>query len=212
MFKKILSSTLMAGAMALGATSVAQAEDYPTRTITIVVPFAPGGASDITARLIAEQLSNGLDVPVIVDNRSGANSQIGTMAVTQSKPDGYTLLMGTTSLINNPLLYQDLPYDAETDLRPVAGVVDVPAFLMVGASLGVDTAEEFIELATKDGEALNYGSAGAGSTLHLAVEHLKLAEGIDALHIPYKGSGPASLGVASGEVDFAMENYGPALG
>lgn len=212
MFTKALSSVLMAGTLAFGAVSLAHADDYPSRTITIVVPFAPGGASDITARLIAEQLSDGLDVPVIVDNRSGANSQIGTMAVAQAKPDGYTLLMGTTSLINNPLLYKDLPYDADTDLRPVAGVVDVPAFLMVGSSLGVDSAEEFIEMATKEGTTLNYGSAGAGSTLHLAVEHLKMAEGIDALHIPYKGSGPASLGVASGEVDFSMENYGPALG
>lgn len=193
------------------ATSGVMAADYPSRPITIIVPFAAGGGSDITARLVGQHLSDRLDVPVIVENRAGANSQIGTMAVVQSKPDGYTMLMGTTSLINNPLLYSNLPYNAERDLRPVAGVVDVPAFLVVNSEVEAKDAVELFDMARQRKEGLNYGSAGAGSTLHLAAEHLKAAEGFDALHIPYKGSGQAVVGLAAGEVDFNMENYGPAL-
>lgn len=210
MYLKMITKALT---VCLGAciTSVALAASYPERPITIIVPFAAGGASDITARLVGKHLSSELDVPVVVENRAGANSQIGTMAVAHSKADGYTVLLGTTSLINNPLLYSNLPYDAERDLRPVAGVADVPAFLMVASQFEAKDAVEFFDYARKSDNGLNYASAGAGSTLHLATEHLKLAEDFDAVHIPYKGSGPAVVGLASGEVDFSMENYGPAL-
>lgn len=186
------------------------AGDYPSRPINIVVPFAPGGASDMTARLIGERLGEKLKQTVVVENRAGANSQIGTNSVVRAEPDGYTLLLGTTSLINNPFLYRNLPYDAAKQLRPVVGLVDVPAFLTVGSKLNVKDAKQFLELARKSNGSLNYSSAGTGSTLHLAAEWLKDAGKFDALHIPQRGSGPSVIAVASGEVDFSMENFGPA--
>jgi tripartite-type tricarboxylate transporter receptor subunit TctC len=204
------ASSCVAVAVALAATP-AQADTYPDKPITIVVPFAAAGATDITARLVAERLGPMLKTSVIVDNKAGANSQIGTGYVVHSKPDGYTLLMGTTSLVNNVHLYPKIPYDASRALKPVIGVVDVPAFLLVNAKSPAKTAREFVTLAQKSGGKLNYGSAGAGSTLHLAAEWFKQTVGFDAIHIPLRGSGPAVQSLAQGDVDFSFENYGPAL-
>ncbi len=199
-------------AFACGALSsvVAHAQAYPTRPITIVVPFAAGGATDITARLIGQQLGASLNTTVVVDNKPGANSQIGTNAVVRSAPDGYTLLMGTTSLVNNVHFYPQIPYDASRALVPVVGVVDVPAFLLVGPNVKESNAKDFIAMAGKSGDRLNYASAGAGSTLHLAAEWFKSVVGFKAQHVPQKGSGPAVTSLASGEVDFSFENLGPA--
>ncbi|MFC3340602.1 Bug family tripartite tricarboxylate transporter substrate binding protein [Paracandidimonas soli] len=206
----ILAACSVAVGLGMSGTASAETKGYPASPITIVVPFAPGGASDMTARLIGEQLGERLKQTVIVENRAGANSQIGTSSVVRAQPDGYTLLLGTTSLVNNPFLYKNLPYDAATQLRPVVGLVDVPAFLTVGSKLNVKSAQEFLGVAKKNNGALNYSSAGMGSTLHLAAEWLKDKAGIDAAHIPQRGSGPSVVAVASGEVDFSMENYGPA--
>ena len=188
----------------------AGAQSYPSKPITIVVPFAAGGASDITARLIGQELSNNLHTPVVVDNKPGANSQIGTGFVVRAAPDGYTLLMGTTSLINNVHFYPQMPYDAARSLAPVVGVVDVPAFLLVGEKYKDKSAKDFIAMAAKSGTGLNYASAGAGSTLHLAAEWFKSVVGFQAQHVPLKGSGPAVTSVAAGETDFSFENLGPA--
>lgn len=191
-------------------TGPAQAQQYPAGRITIVVPFAAGGGADITARVIAEKLTESLKQTVIVDNKAGANSQIGTGYVVNAKPDGYTLLLGTTSVVNNPHFYKT-PYDAERDLRPVVGVVDVPVFLAVGPKSTAADAREFVAAAKAANGAMNFSSAGAGSTLQLASEWLKSNAGFRATHIPHKGSGPAATALAQGEVDFSMENYGPAL-
>ncbi|HYP69268.1 MAG TPA: tripartite tricarboxylate transporter substrate binding protein [Variovorax sp.] len=188
----------------------AKAQNYPSKPITIVVPFAAGGASDITARLIGQELSSNLHTPVVVDNKPGANSQIGTAFVVRSAADGYTLLMGTTSLINNVHFYPQMPYDASRSLAPVVGVVDVPAFLLVGGKVKEKTAKDFVAMAAKSGTSLNYASAGAGSTLHLAAEWFKSVVGFQAQHVPLKGSGPAVTSVAAGETDFSFENLGPA--
>lgn len=205
---------LLRGAWALAALGVlpwsAAAQSYPSKPITIVVPFAAGGASDITARLIGQELSGALRTPVVVDNKPGANSQIGTSFVVRSAPDGYTLLMGTTSLINNVHFYPQMPYDASRALTPVAGVVEVPAFLLVGEKMQAKRATDFIAMAAKSGTRLNYASAGAGSTLHLAGEWFKSVVGFQAQHVPLKGSGPAVTSVAAGETDFSFENLSPA--
>ena len=195
----------------LVATIPAQAQQYPSAgRITIVVPFAPGGGADITARVIAEKLTESLKQTVIVDNKAGANSQIGTGYVINAKPDGYTLLLGTTSVVNNPHFYK-MAYDAERDLRPVVGVVDVPVFLAVGPKSTAADARAFVAAAKAANGAMNFSSAGAGSTLQLASEWLKSNAGFRATHIPHKGSGPAVAALAQGEVDFSMENYGPAV-
>lgn len=200
---------LAAAAAALAALA-AHAQTYPSKPITIVVPFAAGGATDITARLIGTQLGEALHTTVIVDNKPGANSQIGTVAVVRAAPDGYTLLMGTTSLVNNVHFYPKMQYDASRSLMPVVGVVDVPAFLLVGPTVKETNAKDFIAMARKSNEKLNYTSAGAGSTLHLAAEWFKSNVGFKAQHVPQRGSGPAVTSLAGGEVDFSFENLGPA--
>lgn len=200
-------------ALALGfacSTPVHSAGAYPSGPITIVVPFAAGGASDMTARLIGQQLGDKLHTSVVVENRAGANSQIGTNYVAHAKPDGYTLLLGTSSLVNNPHLYAHLPYNAARDLRAVIGLVDVPAFLLVGSKVQAKDTKAFITMAQKSNGQLNYSSAGTGSTLHLAAEWLKENAHFDALHVAQRGSGPSVMAVATGQVDFSMENYGPA--
>jgi tripartite-type tricarboxylate transporter receptor subunit TctC len=193
------------------AASHAAAQAFPSRPVTIVVPFAAGGATDITARLVAERLTELLKQPVLVENRAGANSQIGTGYVINAKPDGHTLLMGTTSLINNIHLYPTIPYDASRELKPVVGVVEVPVFLMVGPEVKAKTAREFIAMAKDSKGALNYASAGAGSTLHLTAEWFEERVGFQATHVPQRGSGPAVVALAQGQVHFSFENYGPAL-
>lgn len=202
-----LGATLAVGAAAL----VAHAQPFPgSKPITIVVPFAAGGASDITARLIGRELGDALGTTVVVDNKPGANSQIGTGAVVRAAPDGHTLLMGTTSLVNNVHFYPQIAYDASRALIPVVGVVEVPAFLLVGANLKQSNAKDFIAMATKSGDKLNFASAGAGSTLHLTSEWFKSTVGFNAVHVPLKGSGPAVTSLAAGEADFSFENLGPA--
>lgn len=198
------------GLSALGLVPLAHGQNYPSKPITIVVPFAAGGASDITARLIGQSISRTLGQPVVVENKPGANTQIGTTQVIRSAPDGHTLLLGTTSLINNVHFYPQMPYNASRDLTPVVHIVDVPALLMVGPRVQAKTAQAFIAEARKRDDGLNYASAGAGSTLHLATEWFKAATGIKAQHVPMRGSGPAVTSVAAGETDFSFDNLGPA--
>jgi tripartite-type tricarboxylate transporter receptor subunit TctC len=202
---------LVLGACAAAACVTAGAQNFPSRAITIVVPFAAGGATDITARLVADRLSQSMKQSVIVENKAGANSQIGTGYVINAKPDGYTLLMGTTSLINNVHLYPRIQYDASRELRPVVGVVEVPAFLMVGPTVKAKSAREFVAAAKAADGKMNFASAGAGSTLHLAAEWFKENAGFEATHVPQRGSGPAVVALGQGQVDFSFENYGPAL-
>lgn len=195
-------------AFTLFVAQFALAETYPARPITLIVPFAAGGGTDIVARLVAGKLRESLKSPVIVDNRPGATGQIGTRQVIQSAPDGYTLLLGTTSLINNPFLFSNLPYDAMKQLRPIVSVADLSIFLAVSDSMGAKNVQEFIDIAKKSKGKMNYGSAGAGTTLHLSSEWLKANAGFEATHIPFKGSGQAVVALAGGQVDFNMENLG----
>jgi tripartite-type tricarboxylate transporter receptor subunit TctC len=210
LLEKTALGTLVAVVCAV-ASGLANAQAFPNRPITIVVPFAAGGATDLTARLVAERLTHSLGHSVLVDNRAGANSQIGTGFVINSKADGHTLLMGTTSLINNIHLYPRIQYDASRELRPVIGAVEVPAFLMVGPKVKAKNVREFIAAAKAANGTMNFASAGAGSTLHLAGEWFKDSAGLQATHIPQRGSGPAVVALAQGQVDFSFENYGPAL-
>jgi len=184
------------------------AQSYPSKPVTLVVPFAAGGGTDIVARLVAERLREPLKGSVIVENRPGASAQIGNRYVIESAPDGHTLLVGTTSLINGPALFPKLPYDAEKQLRPVASLADLPIFLAVSTKHSVKTVREFIDMAKKSNN-LNYASAGPGTSLHMASEWLKMNAGFQATHIPFKGSAGAVVALAGGQVDFSMENLGP---
>src|ERR671915_1492646 len=202
------------GAVLLGVllAQLAPAQTYPSKPVALVVPFAAGGGTDIVARLVAQRLSEALKGNVIVDNRPGASAQIGTKYVVDAPPDGHTLLVGTTSLVNGPALFgAKLPYDHNKQLRPVISLADLAIFLSVNAQkFSAKTVKEFIEQAKKMPK-LNMGSAGTGTTLHMSAEWFRLATGLQAVHVPFKGSAPQVVALGGGEVDWAMENYGAVL-
>ena len=208
---KHLRIGLAAVAMLWGGGVLAQADTFPSKPIIMVVPFSAGGGTDQVARLVAQKLSESIKTSVLVDNRPGASAQIGTRSVVDAAPDGYTLLVGTTSLINGPYLFSSLPYDASKQLRPVASLADLSIVLAVNSQLGVKSLSSFIDLAKNKKGQFNYGSAGAGTTLHMSAEWLKAKGGFEATHIPFKGSGGAVAALGGGQVDFNMENLGPVL-
>jgi tripartite-type tricarboxylate transporter receptor subunit TctC len=192
--------------------SAAAAETaYPGRNIKMIVPYPPGGTTDLLGRLIAEQIKTGLNAVVVVENKPGAASTLGAEQVARSEPDGYTLLMATsTTLAINKSLYKKLPYDPVKDFAPVALVAGVPFALIVNPAIPAKTLAEFIAYA-KSNPGLAYGSAGNGSPQHLAAEMLKSAAGIDIRHVPYRGSVPAMLDVIAGHIPFMIVDLQPAL-
>ncbi len=171
--------------------SAAIAQNYPERPIRLVVSFPPGGSTDVTARILSPKLAELLGKQVVIDNRPGAASTLGTELVARAAADGYTLLMSDTTFGIVPALYEKLPYDAERDLAPVSQVISVPAVLVVHPALPVRSVKELVALAKAKPGQLNFGSGGVGTPVHMAGELLKLAARIDIVHIPYKGAGPA---------------------
>ncbi|PWS37995.1 hypothetical protein DFH01_01395 [Falsiroseomonas bella] len=188
-----------AGALALPAAVQAQGE-WPARNIRIVVPFAPGGSSDVSARLVANHLGTRLGRTVVVDNKPGAATVIGTTEVARSAPDGYTLLLTPPPFAIIPFAYANLPFNSERDFRPVALLVLSPNALMVSSEVPAQNFAEFVALAKSRPGQLNYASPGNGSLPHVAFELLKLRAGIDLVHVPYRGGGPAVADLAAGRV------------
>ena len=185
--------------------------DYPSRTIKMIVPYPAGGTTDLLGRLIADQLKNGFGATVIVENKPGAGTTLGAEQVAKSEPDGYTLLMATsTTLAINKTLYRKLPYDPVKDFAPVGLVAGVPFALIINPTIPVKTLPEFIAYA-KSKPGLAYGSAGNGSPQHLGAEMLKSASGIDFRHVPYRGGIPAMLDVVAGHIPFMVSDLPPAL-
>jgi tripartite-type tricarboxylate transporter receptor subunit TctC len=185
----------------------AAAADYPTRPITMIVPFAPGGSTDLVARLVAAKMGDTLKQQVIVENRGGAGGNLGATAAAKADPDGYTILMGTVAThALNPALYKKLPYDAEKDFAPISLLVNVPNVLTVNPNFPAKTVQELIDLAKKDPGKYSYASSGNGSPLHLSGELFKKLAGVDLIHIPYKGSGPALVDVIAGQVPIQFDN------
>jgi tripartite-type tricarboxylate transporter receptor subunit TctC len=180
--------------------SLAQ-DEWPARSMRIIVPFAPGGASDVSARLVAMHLGVRLGRPVVVENRAGAATVIGTQEVARSAPDGYTLLLTPPPFVITQFAYPNLPYDPVHDFRPVALLVLAPNVLFVNAELPARSLAEFVQLARARPGGLTYASPGNGSLPHVAFELLKLRAGIDVLHVPYRGGGPAVADLAAGRVD-----------
>jgi tripartite-type tricarboxylate transporter receptor subunit TctC len=180
---------------------------YPSKALRLVVPFAPGGSTDIFARLIADRLAAPLGQPVVVENRSGAAGNIGAEAVARSAPDGYTLLMATTGVmaINNAL-YRSMTYDAAKDLEPVIFVASITNVLIVPPDFPAKSVAELIALAKKAPGKLSFASSGAGSSTHMSAELFKSLSGTDILHVPYKGSGQALPDLMSGRVSMMFEN------
>ena len=200
----MLIRTIMGIALALSFTAKAGADVYPRGPVTIIVPFAPGGSVDIVARPVAQALQEKLGQPFVVDYRQGANSRIGTAYVAKSRPDGYTLLLFSGSLMVNPSTQKDLPYDTLKDFKPVGMLGENANVLVINPKLGVNNLQEFIKLAKSRPGKLTYGSAGAGGPLHLAAELFKDAAKVDILHVPYRGTGVMFPDLISGVVDAAV--------
>ena len=199
-------------AASLAATSAPAQTDWPTKPVRIVVPFAAGGTTDITARVIAEQLTQSLKQAFVIDNRTGAGGNVGATEVARAGPDGYTYLMGTpgTQAINQ-FLYPKMPYDTVKDFAPVSFVVRVPNVLVVNPGVGAKTIAELVAIAKARPGALSYGSPGNGSTGHLSTELFKSRAGIFAVHIPYRGSGPMLLDLMAGQIQMAVDNLPSAI-
>lgn len=198
---------LQAALAALAAPRFAHAADrtWPTRPVRIVVPFTPGGSTDILGREIALKLSEALGQPFVVDNKPGAGGSIGAAAVASAPPDGYTLLMGHIgTLAVNPTLYKSLPYDPRTAFAPVALVARVPNVLVVNPVVPARTVAELVALAKAKPGSLRYASGGNGSAAHIAMEYFKLRTQTDIQHIPYKGTAPAVNDVLGGQVELIM--------
>jgi tripartite-type tricarboxylate transporter receptor subunit TctC len=200
------------GGLAVLASRPAQAQTaYPSRNIKMIVPYPPGGTTDLLGRLIADQIKTGLNAVVIVENKPGAGTTLGAGEVARSEADGYTLLMATsTTLAINKTLYKKLPYDPVKDFAPIALVAGVPFALIINPKLPVDDLAGFIAYA-KANPGLAYGSAGNGSPQHLGAEMLKSAANIDIRHVPYRGSIPAMLDVIAGHIPFMVVDLQPAL-
>jgi tripartite-type tricarboxylate transporter receptor subunit TctC len=203
--RKAVSSLLLAAALAWAQGAAAQA--YPSKPIRLIAPFAPGGALDLIARGVGGELSKSLGQPVIVENRAGAAGAIGSDAVAKAAPDGYTILLGATTThgINPAFNPKSLPYDAVRDFTPISLVGTIPHALIVNPKLPVHSVQDLVKLGKS--RSLNFGSAGNGSPHHLAGELFKSLTGIDALHVPYKGSGPALADLMGGSLDFISVEY-----
>jgi tripartite-type tricarboxylate transporter receptor subunit TctC len=209
---KTISRLTIAAACALLAFATQSADTYPTRPVRFIVPYPPGGTTDIVARGIATKLSDRLGQQVVVDNRGGASTIIGAELVARAAPDGYTLLLTTaTTMSINPQIVKKLPYDAVKDFAPITPAVYFPYVIAAHPSLPANTTKELIELAKAKPDTLKYSTPGTGSTNHLAGALLESMAGIKLVHVPYKGSGPALTGMLGGEVDFIITGIATVL-
>jgi tripartite-type tricarboxylate transporter receptor subunit TctC len=188
--------------IALFVVGNAAAQQYPSKPIRLMVPFPPGGSTDIVARIVAQKLGTQLGQPLVIENRGGAGGTLGTAVVAKAPADGYTLVVGTTSThVVAPSVYQKLEYDPVRDFAPVSLMAVTPYLLVVHPSVPARSVKELVELMKSQPGKLNYASAGVGSTTHLAMEMLKGASNTYALHIPYNGNGPAGTAVIAGQVE-----------
>ncbi len=208
----VLAAALTA-LFALIATPSARADEYPTRPVTLVVPYTPGGSTEILARIIGQQLGARLGQAVVVEMKPGAGTVIGATAVAQAQPDGYTLLMATpTPLAINVTVHKKLPYDPATDFMPLAMVASAPFLLLVNPTLPVHSVKELIAYAKANPGKLSYGSGGVGAPHHLYMELFKSMTGTQMTHVPYKGSLPALTDVVGGHIQLMFCDIPPAAG
>jgi tripartite-type tricarboxylate transporter receptor subunit TctC len=203
----------IAAVLSIGNVAPASAQGaYPTKPVRLVVPFPPGGTTDILARAVAQKLSETWGQQVIVDNRPGAGGNIGSELVAKSAPDGYTLLMGTVGThAINPSLYAKMPYDHVKDFTPVILVAGVPNVLVVNPSLPVNSVSELIAYGKANPNKLNFASSGNGTSIHLSGELFRTMTGVQMTHVPYKGSSPALTDLIAGQVQLMFDNLPSSL-
>ncbi|TCT05732.1 Bug family tripartite tricarboxylate transporter substrate binding protein [Paralcaligenes ureilyticus] len=205
-------SLIKTGAVALAACAFCASAyaKWPEKAITLVVPFSPGGTTDMVGRPLAQLLSKELGQPVIVDNRAGAGGTLGAGYAARAHPDGYTIFLATIAHTIAPAIYQHLPYNFEKDFEPITVVASVPNVLIVNKKLPVNSTQELIDYAKKHPGQINFGSAGIGSTEDLAGEMFKSMTKTDMVHVPYKGGAPMMADLISGQIQMAIETSGSA--
>src|SRR3954471_15796919 len=193
-------------------TSQTHAAEYPVRPIKLVVPYAAGGPTDVLGRMVGDYLSRDLKQTVVVENKAGAQGAIGAEVAARAEPDGYTLFFTAASIVVlNPQLYKKLPYDPAKDFRMLAVITDLPVLMEVHPSVPAKTVAEFVAYAKQNPGKLNFGSAGTGGTIHLAGEMVKQIPGIDMIHVPYKGAGPALTDLLAGNIQVMFDTLSTAL-
>jgi tripartite-type tricarboxylate transporter receptor subunit TctC len=206
-------SALLAGIVALWAVAAAAAEDYPTRPITLIVPYAAGGGNDAMARALADRMGAALGQQIVIENRGGAGGSIATRQVARAAGDGYTLgLGGTGTLAVDPTLYPNVGYDPRRDFAPVGLIATSAMVLLVNPQVPAATLKDFIALAKSQPGRINFASAGSGSGMHLGTELLAYMAGISMVHVPYRGSGPALTDLVGGHVAVYLSSLAPAIG
>jgi tripartite-type tricarboxylate transporter receptor subunit TctC len=202
---KLLCHLTFCSIVALGLSGPAHSQPYPSRPIRLIAPYEPGGGVDIMARLVARQLGQALNQTVAVENRPGAGGVVGTQALVSAPPDGYTLILDSTSPIAvAPFLVKNLSYDPQKDLVPVALVANSPAILLVQPASPIHSVADLIALAKAQPGKLTFSSSGIGGTAHLAAQLLKVMAGVDMLHVPYKGTAPATSALLAGDVTMSF--------
>ncbi|GAA5234660.1 tripartite tricarboxylate transporter substrate binding protein [Verticiella sediminum] len=206
---------LLAGALctlaAAGLAAPAHAADYPERPIRLVLPYPPGGPTDLLARVVAMEMSQSLGQQVVVDNRPGASGMIGAEAVARAKPDGYTFLANASLHVINPTIYPEMRYDALQDFAPITQLADVPLVLVVPANGTIRSVQDVVASAKARDGGLSFGSAGTASSQQLAGESFRMATGLPMLHVPYKGSAPALADLIGGQLDFMFDSMPSAM-
>jgi tripartite-type tricarboxylate transporter receptor subunit TctC len=190
----------------------AQAQNYPAKPVRVVVPFPPGGPVDVVTRIVTPKVGELLGQQMVIDNRAGASGTIATGSVAKAEPDGYVLLIGTTTTITvSQNLYRNLNYDPVKDLQPISRYADVPSVLVVHPSIPAKSVRELIEIAKAQPGKLTYGTAGPGTSQHLAVELFRQMAGVDLLHVPYKGGAPAMADLLGGQIVMTIEPLNTAI-
>ena len=187
------------------------AQGYPAKAVRVIVPYAPGGGSDVISRILAQRMAENLGRQFVIDNRAGANGIIGTEMAAQAPADGYTLLYVSSPHAVNPSLYRKLPFDTLKDLAPISEIASSPSILVVHPSLPARTVRELISLGRARPGQIDYASGGSGGSPHLATELFKKMAGINLTHVPYRGAGPALTDVLAGQVQVMFANSAPAL-
>lgn len=203
-FKTLTSRLALALGLALTAMAASAQPDFPSKPVKLVVPYAAGGSADIAARLIATDWAKALGQSVFIENKAGASGNIGVDAVAKAAPDGYTVGLQTVSLAINPALYATMPYDTLKDLAPIGMVASSQHVLVVNNDLPARNVKELLALAKAQPGKLNYGSAGSGSTFHMAAELFRSVGGVDIQHVPYRGGGPALVDTIGGQVNMSF--------
>lgn len=204
--------TLITATAVLTTTTDARAQSpYPSKPITMIVPFPAGGPTDLVARVIAQEMGKSMGQPVVIDNKGGANGNLGAVVAAKAPADGYTLLYNTSSITLSPALYKNLSYDLKRDFAPVALTAVIPLALVVAPNVPVENVKEFIAWVKAHPGKVSYGSAGNGNVTHLGAFQFVQANGLDAVHIPYKGSSPADVDLAGGQIQFMTDTVNSVM-